>query len=172
MKVILYMGVSINGYIAKTDGDSEWTSDEDLKGFFDNSKKAGNIVMGKNTFHAANSYGYFPFPEALNIVVTHEKFENTWGNKVIFTDRSPREVLSLLGERGFTSAFLAGGGLLNSSFAKEKLIDEIYLDVEPLLLGKGIPVFAPSTDFEFELKLLDVNKLNKDTVQLHYQVLK
>ena len=172
MKVILYIGVSINGYIAKADGDSEWTSDEDLKGFFDNSKKAGNIVMGKNTFHAANSYGYFPFPEALNVVVTHEKFENTWGENVIFADQSPREVLTMLETKGFTEVFLAGGGLINSSFAKEKLIDEIYLDVEPLLLSKGIPVFAPSTDFEFELKLLEVNKLNADTVQLHYKVIK
>ena len=172
MKVTLYMGVSINGYIAKSDGDSEWTSDEDLKGFFDHSKKAGNIIMGKNTFHAANSYGYFPFPEALNVVVTHEKFENTWGENVIFTEKSPKEVLAMLEQKGFNEVFLAGGGLLSSSFAKEKLIDEIYLDVEPLLLGKGIPVFAPSTDFEFELKLLEVNKLNEDTVQLHYQVLK
>lgn len=171
MKIILYMGISINGYIAKTDGDSEWTSDEDLKGFFENSKKAGNIVMGKNTFHAANKSGHFPFPDALNIVVTHKKFENTWGEKVVFTDQSPKEVLTMLEEKGFTSVFLAGGGLLNSSFAKEKLIDEIYLDVEPLLLGTGIPVFAPS-DFEFELKLLEVNKLNENTVQLHYQVLK
>lgn len=127
--------------------------------------------MGKNTFHAANNYGYFPFPEAVNVVVTHEKFENTWGDKVIFTDKSPKEVLAMLEERGFTNAFLAGGGLLNSSFAKEKLIDEIYLDVEPLLLGKGIPVFAQS-DFEFELKLLEVKKLNENTVQLHYAVIK
>ncbi len=172
MKVILYMGVSINGYIAKSNGDSEWTSDEDLKGFFDNSKKAGNIIMGKNTFRAASSYGYFPFPEALNVVVTHEKFKNMWEGKVIFTDQSPKEILAMLAEKGFTTAFLAGGGILNSAFVKEKLIDEIYLDVEPLLLGKGIPVFAPSAEFEFELRLLETKKLNEDTVQLHYAVIK
>ena len=172
MKVVLYMGMSMNGYIAKTNGDSEWTSDEDLKGFFDHSKKAGNIVMGKNTFHAASEYGYFPFPEAVNVVVTHEKSENIWGDKVIFTEQSPKEVLAMLEEKGFMELFLAGGGLINSSFAKEKLIDEIYLDVEPLLLSKGIPVFAPTAYFEFELKLLEVKKLNEDTVQLHYQVLK
>lgn len=171
MKVTLYMGVSINGYIAKTDGDSEWTSDEDLKGFFDNSKRIGNAIMGKNTFHVANKYGYFPFPGALNVVVTREHIENTWGEDVIFTDRAPREILEMLGEKGFVEAFLIGGGQLNSSFAKEKLIDEIYLDVEPLALGSGIQVFAQS-DFEFELKLLEVNKLNQNTVQLHYQVLK
>ena len=171
MKLVLYMGVSINGYIAKQDGDSEWTSDEDLKGFFDHSKRIGNVIMGKNTFHAANSYGYFPFPEALNMVVTHEQINNKWGDNVIFTDHTPKDILKLLEEKGFKEAFLIGGGQLNSSFAKEKLIDEIYLDVEPLALGAGIQVFAQS-NFEFELKLLEINKLNEDTVQLHYEVIK
>lgn len=165
------MGVSINGFIAKTDGDSEWTSDEDLKGFFDNSKRIGNVIMGKNTFHAANKYGYFPFSGAVNVVVTHEQIENTWGDKIIFTDHTPKDILKLLEERDFKEALLIGGGQLNSSFAKEKLIDEIYLDVEPLAFGSGIPVFAQA-DFEFELKLLEVNKLNEDTIQLHYKIIR
>lgn len=78
------MGVSINGYIAKVDGDSEWTSEEDLAGFYTQSKKAGNIIMGANTFKSAYDYGYFPFPDAVNVVVTHKENENKWGDKVIF----------------------------------------------------------------------------------------
>ena len=164
------MGTSINGYIAKSDGNSEWTSNEDLEGFFNHSKEARNIIMGKNTFVAANSYGYFPFPEAFNIVMTKEIIENKWGEKVEFTNKSPKEVLQMLETKGFTTAFLAGGGALNTSFVREKLIDEIFIDVEPLIFGKGIKIFADS-DFEFELKLLESKKLNDDTVQLHYKVL-
>lgn len=161
----------MNGFIAKEDGNSEWTSEEDLKGFYEQSKKAGNIILGKNTYLAATKYGYFPFPDAVNIVVSHDTIENQWGNKVVVTNKSPKEILDMLGEMGFQNAFLAGGGTLNASFMKEKLIDEIYLDVEPLVFGKGIKVFAEA-DFDFELKLLEVNKLNSDTVQLHYEVVK
>lgn len=75
----------------------------------------------------------------------------------------------MLEEKGFTTVFLAGGGALNASFMKEKLINEIYLDVEPVIFGKGIQVVAPS-EFEYELDLLEIKKLNKDTVQLHYLV--
>ena len=171
MKVILYMGISPNGYIAKEDGDSEWTSEEDLQGFYKHSKQAGNIIMGRHTYEAASKYGYFPFPDAVNVVVTHQPLENKWGNQVMVTDKSPREVLQMLEEKGFNEAFLAGGGKLNSSFMKEGLIDEIYFDVEPILFGKGIPVFAP-TDFECDLELLEINKLNKNTVRLHYKVIK
>lgn len=169
MKVILYMGISPNGYIAKENGDSEWTSEEDLQGFYEHSKKAGNIIMGRNTFQSALDYGYFPFPDAVNVVVTHQPLENTWGDKVIVTDKAPKEVLGMLEEKGFSEAFIAGGGKLNSSFMKEGLVDEIYLDVEPLLLGKGIQLFAPE-NFEYQLELLEMKKLNENTVQLHYKV--
>jgi len=171
MKVILYMGVTPNGYIAKSDGNSEWTSEEDLKGFYETSKKIGNIIMGKNTHTYVIKQGFFPFPDALNVVVSHEPIENKWGDKVLILDQSPKEVLKTLEDKGFTSAFLAGGGQLNSSFMKEGLVDEIYLDVEPLLFGEGIKLFSDN-DFEHELELLEVKKLNNNTVQLHYKVVK
>ncbi len=171
MKLILYMGMTVNGFIAKEDGNSEWTSEEDLKGFYEQSTKAGNIILGKNTYLAASRYGYFPFPDALNVVVSHEKIENQWGEKVIVTDKAPKKILEMLQVRGFETSFLAGGGTLNSSFMKGKLVDEIYLDVEPLVFGKGIRIFKEE-DFEADLKLLEVNKLNSDTVQLRYEVVK
>ena len=171
MKVILYIGITPNGYIAKENGDSEWTSEEDLKGFQENSKKTGNVIMGKNTYLYASKAGLLPFEGALNVVVSRERVENKYGEKVLITDKTPKEILKMLEDKGFTTAFLAGGGHLNSSFLKENLIDEIYLDVEPLLFGKGIKVFADS-DFDLELELIESKKLNKDTIQLHYRVLK
>ncbi len=51
----------------------------------------------------------------------------------------------------------------------EGLIDEIYLDIEPIIFGKGIPVLA-AADFEYELSLLASTKLTDNTVQLHYKV--
>lgn len=169
MKVILYMGTTPNGYIAKENGDSEWVSDEDLNGFYEESKKAKNIILGKNTFLEASRQGYFPFPGAVNIVVTHQTFENKWGRDVVFTDKKPKEILSMVEEMGFDTALLAGGGMLNASFAQEGLIDEVYLDIEPLLFGKGIRLFG-ETDFACELELIEAKNLNKNTVQLHYKV--
>ena len=170
MKTILYMGITPNGYIARENGDSEWTSDEDLQGFYDKSKECGNIIMGKNTFREAMRQGYFPFPNALNVIVSHEVIENKWGENVIITDREPEGVLKLLTEKGHETAFLAGGGKLNASFAQKGLIDEIYLDIEPLLFGKGIDLFADKA-FECKLEFIEFKKLNENTVQLHYRVI-
>ena len=165
------MGISVNGYIAKENGDSEWTSEEDLRGFYEQSKNAGNIIMGRNTYLAASKSGYFPFPDALNVVVSHQKIENEWGDKVVITDKAPKEIIKMLKQKRFTTVFLAGGGQLNTSFVKENLIDEIYLDVEPLVFGRGTKVFAEG-DFELELELLETKKLNPNTIQLHYKILK
>ena len=136
------MGMSANGYIAKENGNSEFTSKEDLQGFYEHSKSVGNIIMGKNTYIESSKYGYFPFPDALNIVVSNQDIENKWGDNVLITKESPKNMLDILEAKNFKIAFLACGGQLNSSFLKENLIDEIYLDVEPLIFGKGIKVFA------------------------------
>lgn len=60
---------------------------------------------------------------------------------------------------------------MNASFIAAGLIDEIFLDVEPHLFGKGIKLFE-GKNFEAKLKLLGVKKISKNEVQLHYKVLK
>lgn len=169
MKTILYMAISINGYIARENGNSEWPSPEDYDGFDLYSKKAENVIIGKTTYEQASKEGIFPFPGRLNIVMTHQKIANKFGDQVLFTDKSPNEILKLLEDKGFTTTFVGGGGHINALFMKEKLIDEIYLDVEPIVFGKGIKLFEDQ-DFEFNLELLGVKHLNKNTVQLHYKV--
>ena len=90
--------------------------------------------------------------------------------QVKFTD-TPEKALNILKENSFPIAMVAGGGQNNSLFVEKGLVDEIYLDVEPLVFGKGIPLFSPA-DFEFKLELLGVKNLSKETIQLHYKVVK
>lgn len=54
---------------------------------------------------------------------------------------------------------------------KEGLIDEIFLDVEPVVFRKGIKLFADA-DFEAKLELLETRNFSNNEVQLHYKVLK
>ncbi len=68
---------------------------------------------------------------------------------------SPKEALKLL--KDFKEVIVAGGGALNASFTEENLIDEIFIDIEPIILGKGILLFRDK-DFEKNLKLLGKRK--------------
>jgi len=46
----------------------------------------------RNTYLAALKSGYFPFPNTLNIVVSHQQIENKWGEKVLITNKAPKEI--------------------------------------------------------------------------------
>ena len=93
------------------------------------------------------------------------------GPKIRFVSEKPKEVLKLLEKEGKKRVCICGGAQINSLFMKENLIDEVFLDLEPVFLGKGVKLFADS-DFETKLELLEVKKMSDNLVQLHYKVLK
>ena len=74
-------------------------------------------------------------------------------------------------QKGFQKVLITGGANINSAFAKLNLLDEIIFNIEPVAVGKGIPVFAPE-DFELKLKLISSEKLNNGVLTLGYNVLK
>lgn len=172
MNVILYMAMTVNGKIAKLDGDSEFTSEEDNKLFVAMCKKVGNAIIGKNTYLYIQSKGY-QIKNISTVVLNHDKtLLNENRPDTSFTNKGPRAALSILAKKGYKEALVCGGGILNSAFLKEGLINEMYIDIEPLILGRGIPLFADG-NFQPRLKLLGVKTLtNNQTVQLHYKVVK
>lgn len=116
MKVILYMATTANGYIAKENGDTSFVSDASWKSWDKMSREAGNLITGRKTFEVDIAESLFPYPDRLNVVMTSQKIENKWGEKAIFTDQSPREVLKMLEDKGYQTAFVGGGGTLNQFY--------------------------------------------------------
>lgn len=167
MKVVLYMAVSLDGFIARLNGETPW-SDEEWGSFSEKVKECGNLVMGRKTFE---------------IMIENKEFDNLGNPFVIVVSKkgikidqitsvsSPEEALSKLKERGFKTALLAGGSKLNSSFLKKELIDEMILDVEPTIFGNGITLFDENNQ-EIKLKLFTTKKISENTIQLHYEILK
>lgn len=172
MKTILYMAMTVNGKVAGAGDDTSWTSKEDWDGFHAMCKKTGNAVIGRRTYEVVKKEGT-QLDDILTVVLTHDStLLAKQSPHTIFTDKPPKDILTMLERKGFKEALIAGGGILNTVFLKESLIDEIYIDIEPLILGRGIPLFADG-DFAPRLKLLEVKQLgNRQTVQLHYKVLK
>ena len=161
------MATTINGYIAKEDHETPW-SDEEWDSFSSFIKERKNIIIGKNTYDLMKKENEFDkIGNPVVVVVSKNKIidEN------IISVNSPKEAISILKEKGFSEIVIAGGGKLNSSFLKEKLIDEIYLDVESLIFGKGIKLFSDD-DFDFKLRLLGIKTISKNLFQLHYEVIK
>ena len=66
---------------------------------------------------------------------------------------------------------VGGGGQADTAALESGLLEEIFIDVEPLVFGRGIPLFAPS-DSDLKLKFLDTKKVGESGIQLHYQVIR
>ena len=165
MNVVLYMATTVNGYIAKKDGETSW-SDEEWKSFSAMVERSGNLVIGRKTFEVMTTNDEFrKLGNPYVLVVSH--IAKQQANFVL----SPEDAIALLKEKGFSTVLVGGGSELNSSFMRKGLIDEIYVDIEPFLFGTGIKLFAEDT-FERQLRLLDSKKLSEHTLQLHYEIIK
>jgi dihydrofolate reductase len=139
MTTILYMAVTANGYIAKENDDTSWITTQEWNSYSAMVRKAGNLVIGHRTYDILTKQPEFSeFSEVKITVVSSNDFQTLSPNHVIV--KTPREALDIL--KDFAEIIVAGGGNLNASFMKENLVDEIYLDVEPIILGKGIKLFA------------------------------
>ncbi|MBI2663350.1 dihydrofolate reductase family protein [Candidatus Woesearchaeota archaeon] len=171
MRVILYMATTINGMIAKSDDDTNFVSNLEWKSFLSTIKGTGNMIIGRRTYHIMESKKEFSEMDDINIIVVTKNESLKTKNKNHFVVKSPKEALNLLEIQGFKEALVAGGGKLNASFMKNNLIDEIYIDIEPFVIGNGIKVFS-DLNFENKLKLLNLKKLDKGLIQLHYKILK
>ena len=174
MKIILYMAITVNGFIAKENDDVNWVSETEWKSFSGMIKKLGNMVIGRRTYEMMlknDEFNKSNLNEIKTVVLTNNVSLQIHNPQFIFTATSPKEAINILLNQGFETVMICGGGELNGSFMKENLIDEIYLDIEPVAFGKGIRLFGEN-DFERKLKLFEIKKLSNDELQLHYQVLK
>lgn len=171
MRVILTMAISANGIIATKSGSEDFLSHDNWLQFVKLAKKVGCFMWGRKTYDAVSKWegNYLRELEGVKkIILSQSEMELQEG---FILKHSPQEALEYLEEEGFQETIITGGSTVNSEFAKRGLIDEVRLDVNPSILGEGIPVFA-SADFEMKLKLVDTEKVGDNIVELRYTVIK
>ncbi len=169
MKVILYMATTVNGFIAKENDDTSFVSKESWRNYLKAIRKSDAVILGRRTYEIMPRREFQK--DCLYVTLTDKKSLRKRVPNVIFTAQRPKDVLTFLKAKGFKRISICGGGKLSASFMNENLIDEIYLDIEPVAFGEGVRLFADGS-FESKLKLLQARKLSPNTLQLHYQIRK
>lgn len=171
MKVILSMAVSVNGIIATKEGSEDFLSHGNWIQFVKLVNKVGCFIWGRKTYEAVIKWegDYLnDLNDAKKVIISHSDLQLEEG---FILAHSPEEALQKLENEGFKEVILTGGATNNSEFAKRGLIDEVIFDVNSVVIGEGIPVFAP-TNFEMKLQLLSSENVSDDILELHYKVLK
>ncbi len=168
MKIILYMAVSIDGYIAKTNGDSDWVSEADVAIFDGLIQESGGIIVGNSTFRQYK-WELYPVEGVQNIVISSRE-DNAIENDTLFV-KSVEQAIEIAEKSWLKKVLLIGGGITNSSFLKLDKIDEIIVSVHPIILGKWIKLFE-DIEIHKHLELIESNIINNKLVQIHYRVKK
>ena len=157
------MDITVNGYIAREDGEEDFFEEQNWKDFVETVKKFGNCIFGRKTYDAVKAwgeqYGLDDLAGSRVIIVTTSEIENP--EPYITVVHSPEEALKTLAEAGFTEALVSGGSMINYSFLKAKLVDELVLNINSIIVKKGMPFFSPE-DMDIKLHLL--NSEQKDQV--------
>ena len=170
MDVIYYVATSLDGYIATPDGGVEWLmpfekSGEDY-GYAEFYASVDALLMGSATYEKALSFGDWPYGGKPCRVFSNRAL-TVPSPDVLMTDAAPKEVLNALSRSGCQRAWLVGGGALAASFRQQGLISEYIVSVIPVILGGGIPLFAPGGRPD-NLNLLESKTYSTGVVQLRY----
>lgn len=163
------MAISANGMIAKADHDTPW-SDDEFESYKNKVIEIGNLVIGKTTYDLTIEDNGFDNLRNPFIVVLTTSGDKPRNKNTIFV-KSFNEAIKVSQEKKFENMLIAGGGKMNKVALESGKIDEIFLDVEPFIFGKGINLFAES-DMNLNLKLIGTKKVGKNGIQLHYEVTK
>lgn len=149
-KVILFLGMSLDGYIADANGGVDWMLGEDENGGGDGGfekfvAEVDTVIMGRTTFDQIYTElypGKWPYKAQTSYIMTHKIKPDMEG--IHFTSDSPQELVKKLYQQEGKNIWICGGAAVVRQFMDAGLIDEYQVTILPVLLGKGIPLFRAS----------------------------
>jgi dihydrofolate reductase len=172
-KVIVHIGTSADGYIARPDGDLEWlTSRPAPEGFYGMSafmKSIDTKVLGRKTYEASLRMGAKFDSKGRTIVFSRHEPPSDAPSGVEFVNGAIGPFMSRLREQPGKDIWLMGGGEVIASFLDEQAIDEFVISVAPVFIGEGIPLIA-RRHRRVPLELRSLERFEDGLVQLHYRV--
>lgn len=149
-KIIYYVAVSLDGFIAGEGGDvsSFLHEGEGVVKYQQDLAKFATVIMGRSTYEVGYQYGLQPGQPAYPHM-KHYIFSNT----LVFEDAHPQvqvkplqiEVVQELKQTSSTDIYLCGGGKFAGWLLENGEIDQLKLKLNPIVLGEGIPLFGTNS---------------------------
>ena len=147
-KLKLYIAASMDGYIAGPSGEIDWLEEAGSNldyGYHDFYSSIDTTLMGNSTYQLTLTVPEFPYAGKANYVFTRGAPPPDTANVRFVSGDIVSFVESLKSLPG-KDIWLVGGGQINTVMLNAGLIDEIILTVFLLVLGDGIPLFAPGAN--------------------------
>lgn len=177
-KVTIHMVSSLDGFIAKKDGDVSWfqssdtyekgvtLSEEEITTFLE---KISCYVIGSKTYELALELGW-PYGETPVIVLTRRSLTSDKANVEFYSGDLEKLIDKKLKPK-YQNIWMGGGTNLTKEFLRLKLADDILVSIMPTILGEGT-LFFDYVGIEQKLHLKDVTAYKDGMVELWYEISK
>lgn len=164
-KIVLFIAMSLDGYIADSNGGVGWLEGElpeenDMVSYQEFIKDIDTVIMGSNTYNqlvTELSPNEWMYPHFTSYIVTHHPKQST--DEIRFTDESPAQLVTRLKAETGKDIWVCGGAAIVRQLVQNDLIDKYYINVMPTILGSGIHLFD-TLENEMKLKLIQTKSYN------------
>lgn len=167
-RIVLGLGISIDGYIARRDGSVDFLfipKDYPMAEFFQTIDAA---IMGRKTYDVSQAMGGGSYGPSLTSYVLSRSRPPGERNGVTFVNLPPAGLVAEIRKKRGRDIWLMGGGEVARDFLAADLVDELFLGIVPVLLGEGIPLFPPGFP-QRNFTLTENTSYSKGLVVLKYQ---
>ncbi len=145
MTVSVFVGASVDGFIARSNGDLDWLPADggEPHGYDEFIASVDAIVIGRNTFETVLTFGAWPYGDKRVVVLSSRPVDLSVavGGIVEQMAGSPAEIVSRLAASGAHHLYV-DGGITIQRFLREGLVDRLIVTRVPVLIGDGIPLFG------------------------------
>lgn len=169
-KIIAYLATSADGFIARPDGAVDWLDRPWPKGAYGMPRflaSVDTIVMGRKTYDFGRAHGGVATPGKRSIVLSRSlRPEEVEGAEL---RRSVSRLARQLRAEPGKHVWLLGGAEIFGAFLDAGELDELMINVVPVLIGEGMPLLNPKRRTR-ALRLRSSQRFVDGVVRLTYEV--
>jgi dihydrofolate reductase len=170
VKATVFVGASLDGFIARPNGDLDWLPhDPEDHGYDAFIATVDALAMGRNTYDKVLTFGAWPYGEKPVFVLSSRPLPPTPAGAVVEQIAGdPADIVSRLSSRGIGHLYV-DGGITIQRFLRAGLIQRIVVTWVPVLIGTGIRLFGP-TRCDIPLRHIGTRQFASGLVQSEYEV--
>jgi dihydrofolate reductase len=173
MAASVFIGTSVDGFIARLNGDLDFlpAGGGEPHGYDEFMASVDALVIGRKTFETVLAYPEWPYAKKRVVVLSSKPldFSGVRGGVVEQMRGAPAEIVSKLDARGVKHIYVDGGVTIQA-FLRAGLIQRLIITRVPVLIGEGIPLFG-ALPSDVRLKHVATRHYPSGLVQTEYQVL-
>ena len=144
MPVSVFVGASVDGFIARPNGELDWLPGDDAEphGYDEFIATVDALVIGRKTFETVLTFGSWPYGNKPVFVLSTRPLAPTPpGAMVERMSGAPADIVSQLAARGIGHIYV-DGGITIQRFLEAGLIHRLIITRVPVLIGGGISLFG------------------------------